>query len=218
MVIPRSRSRSFESMTRSATTSFSRNVPAWRSMWSTSVVLPWSTWATMAMFRKCRHGPWLSGSAQTRVGCGPLCSRHSRRTPRGLSLRASCAIQFARSLAGRRVAAARGLARSRDARRARRRDRRLPRSAAWFAHASTEPPRRPSCGPTAPATSSAARPTSGSTWRGKRAWRRLVASGDRLRRDARRRVARSERAQPRAPRGRAPRPAGRARTPSRAPA
>src|ERR1022692_2045663 len=51
MVMPRSRSRSFESMTRSATVSLSRKVPLWRSMASTSVVLPWSTWAMMAMLR-----------------------------------------------------------------------------------------------------------------------------------------------------------------------
>ncbi len=50
--MPRSRSRSFESITRSWTTSFARNVPAWRSMWSTSVVFPWSTWATMATLRR----------------------------------------------------------------------------------------------------------------------------------------------------------------------
>src|SRR4051812_25230772 len=52
MVIPRSRSRSFESMMRSATTSFSRKTPACLSMASTSVVLPWSTCATMAMLRR----------------------------------------------------------------------------------------------------------------------------------------------------------------------
>ena len=49
--MPRSRSRSFESMTRSATASLARKVPAWRSMASTRVVLPWSTWAMMAMLR-----------------------------------------------------------------------------------------------------------------------------------------------------------------------
>src|SRR5215471_8889901 len=50
--MPRSRSSSFESMTRSATVSFARNVPLWRSMASTSVVLPWSTWAMIAMLRR----------------------------------------------------------------------------------------------------------------------------------------------------------------------
>jgi hypothetical protein len=51
MVMPRSRSMSLLSITRSATFSFSRKVPLWRSSWSTSVVLPWSTWAMMAMLR-----------------------------------------------------------------------------------------------------------------------------------------------------------------------
>src|SRR5690606_20582804 len=51
MVIPRSRSRGFESITRSATCWLARNVPAWRSMWSTSVVFPWSTCAMIAMLR-----------------------------------------------------------------------------------------------------------------------------------------------------------------------
>src|SRR6185312_7800085 len=51
MVMPRSRSKSLESMTRSATTSLERNAPLWRNMASTSVVLPWSTWAMMAILR-----------------------------------------------------------------------------------------------------------------------------------------------------------------------
>src|ERR1700726_2071266 len=51
MVMPRSFSRSVESMTRSVRASLARKVPAWRSIASTSVVLPWSTWAMMAMFR-----------------------------------------------------------------------------------------------------------------------------------------------------------------------
>jgi hypothetical protein len=51
MVIPRSRSSAFESITRSTTASLARNVPLWRSMASTSVVLPWSTCAMMAMLR-----------------------------------------------------------------------------------------------------------------------------------------------------------------------
>ena len=38
-------------MTRSTTTSLARKMPLWRSMASTSVVLPWSTWATIAMLR-----------------------------------------------------------------------------------------------------------------------------------------------------------------------
>src|SRR5271170_2200310 len=51
IVMPRSRSRSFESMTRSATRWLSRNAPDCCRSRSTSVVLPWSTWAMMAMLR-----------------------------------------------------------------------------------------------------------------------------------------------------------------------
>ena len=49
--MPRSRSRSPESMTRSATRSLARKMPLCHSMASTSVVLPWSTWAMMARLR-----------------------------------------------------------------------------------------------------------------------------------------------------------------------
>ena len=51
MVIPRSRSRSFESMARSATCWLSRNVPLCFSRQSTRVVLPWSTCAMIATLR-----------------------------------------------------------------------------------------------------------------------------------------------------------------------
>ena len=51
MVMPRSFSSSFESMTRSVRASLARKVPAWRNMASTRVVLPWSTWAMMAILR-----------------------------------------------------------------------------------------------------------------------------------------------------------------------
>ena len=51
IVMPRSRSRSFESIARSATTSPVRNVPACLSRPSTSVVLPWSTCAMIATLR-----------------------------------------------------------------------------------------------------------------------------------------------------------------------
>jgi hypothetical protein len=50
IVMPRSRSSGFESITRSSTTWLSRNAPACRSILSTSVVLPWSTCAMMATF------------------------------------------------------------------------------------------------------------------------------------------------------------------------
>src|ERR1700731_3724866 len=52
MVMPRSRSRSLESNARSATRWFSRNEPDCCSRRSTRVVLPWSTWAIMAILRR----------------------------------------------------------------------------------------------------------------------------------------------------------------------
>jgi hypothetical protein len=57
MVMPRSRSRSLESIARSATCWLERNEPDWRSRQSTKVVLPWSTWAMMAMLRICMEYP-----------------------------------------------------------------------------------------------------------------------------------------------------------------
>src|SRR4051812_33621482 len=51
IVMPFSRSRSIESMTRSLTSWFSRNDPDCQSIASTSVVFPWSTCATIATFR-----------------------------------------------------------------------------------------------------------------------------------------------------------------------
>src|SRR4051794_12085522 len=52
IVMPFSRSRSIESSTRSATSWFSRKEPDCQSSASTSVVLPWSTWATIATLRR----------------------------------------------------------------------------------------------------------------------------------------------------------------------
>src|SRR5215510_503976 len=51
IVMPRSRSSSMESITRSATCSLARKIPLWCSMASTRVVLPWSTWAMIAILR-----------------------------------------------------------------------------------------------------------------------------------------------------------------------
>src|ERR1051326_886735 len=51
MVIPRSSSNSLESLTGSITCSLARKVPLCCSMASTSVVLPWSTCAMMAILR-----------------------------------------------------------------------------------------------------------------------------------------------------------------------
>ena len=50
--MPFSRSRSPESITRSAMCALARNAPDCHSMASTSVVLPWSTCATMATLRR----------------------------------------------------------------------------------------------------------------------------------------------------------------------
>ena len=50
--MPRSRSRSVLSIARSATRSLARKMPLWCSRASTSVVLPWSTWAMMATLRR----------------------------------------------------------------------------------------------------------------------------------------------------------------------
>ena len=50
--MPFSRSRSPESSTRSVSSWLARKAPVWRSMASTNVVLPWSTWATIATFRR----------------------------------------------------------------------------------------------------------------------------------------------------------------------
>jgi hypothetical protein len=52
IVMPRSFSRSLLSIIRSVVTVRSLNVPDCLSSWSTSVVLPWSTWATMAILRR----------------------------------------------------------------------------------------------------------------------------------------------------------------------
>src|SRR5213595_1919938 len=62
--MPFSRSRSMESMTRSATSAPARNAPVCHSMASTSVVLPWSTCATMATLRR-----------SSRVGMHPVYGR-----------------------------------------------------------------------------------------------------------------------------------------------
>src|SRR3981081_1606235 len=51
MVMPRSRSSAFESITRSTWCSLDRKVPLCCSMASTSVVLPWSTCAIIAILR-----------------------------------------------------------------------------------------------------------------------------------------------------------------------
>ena len=67
IVMPFSRSRSVESSTRSATSWLARKAPDCHSMASTSVVLPWSTWATIATLRMSeRVGIEI---AMVRAGC-----------------------------------------------------------------------------------------------------------------------------------------------------
>ena len=63
--MPFSRSRSSESSTRSATSWLSRNEPDCQSSASTSVVLPWSTCATMATFRRSSRWAVRLGIAVT---------------------------------------------------------------------------------------------------------------------------------------------------------
>ena len=67
--MPFSRSRSLESMTRSTTTWLARKAPAWRSIASTSVVLPWSTWATMATLRTSARIAVAASTERTWPGC-----------------------------------------------------------------------------------------------------------------------------------------------------
>src|ERR1044071_3370934 len=72
MVMPRSRSSGMESMTRSSTSWFERKTPAWRSIWSTRVVLPWSTCAMIAMFRMFTVSFHPPASAIDKNGDAPL--------------------------------------------------------------------------------------------------------------------------------------------------
>src|SRR4051794_14674703 len=74
MVMPFSRSRSFESIARSSTCWCSPKEPVCQSMASTRVVLPWSTWATIAMLRR---------SSRVRVGmrAGSIRSRKTGFVP-----------------------------------------------------------------------------------------------------------------------------------------
>src|SRR5690348_10967733 len=62
--MPRSRSWSLESRTRSTTAWLARNTPVPRSIASTRVVLPWSTCATSAMVRRVSVEVMASGRSQ----------------------------------------------------------------------------------------------------------------------------------------------------------
>ena len=82
IVIPFSRSRSIESITRSATSWLARNAPDCHSSASTSVVLPWSTCATIARLRmssrlamSVRHCRDKAGSRRRSLSCSRRWSR-----------------------------------------------------------------------------------------------------------------------------------------------
>src|SRR4051812_25657586 len=85
--MPFSRSRSIESSTRSATSWLAQNAPDCHSIASTSVVLPWSTWATIATLRRSSRRAGMASS----LGGRPLGSgwavRRSAAAQRGLGLR-----------------------------------------------------------------------------------------------------------------------------------
>src|SRR5215211_5331347 len=79
IVMPFSRSRSIESITRSSTSWLARKAPDCQSIASTRVVFPWSTWAMMATLRRSSR----RGMAATRVEgaeyprpCGVLAAMH----------------------------------------------------------------------------------------------------------------------------------------------
>ena len=85
--MPFSRSRSIESMTRSSTSWLARKAPDCQSIWSTRVVLPWSTWATMATLRRSarvctkevpddRGAGGSRGSSSVRLGSASCAGSH----------------------------------------------------------------------------------------------------------------------------------------------
>src|ERR671933_868692 len=81
IVMPFSRSRSLESIARSSTCWWAPNDPVCQSIASTSVVLPWSTWATIAMFRRSsrvRVG-MRAGSIRSETGDSPSSLRAGQR-------------------------------------------------------------------------------------------------------------------------------------------
>src|SRR5213076_2813993 len=79
MVMPRSRSMSLESMMRSPSRSWAAKVPDCFSRQSTSVVLPWSTCAMMAMLR---IGRFMAGWPASAGGLGPAGERSLKRVRR----------------------------------------------------------------------------------------------------------------------------------------
>ena len=111
--MPFSRSRSPESMTRSATSWFSRNEPDCQSIASTRVVLPWSTCATMATF--LRSSRWARVFDTARQGSDPVygvrrpCPPAARSPARAAALRFPPAGTSRRARRGSRRSGARRL-------------------------------------------------------------------------------------------------------------
>src|SRR4051812_45869208 len=83
LVMPFSRSRSFESIARSSTCWWAPNEPVCQSMASTRVVLPWATWATIAMLRRSSRVRVGMRAGSIRVGEGGI---PSKSTPRGVAV------------------------------------------------------------------------------------------------------------------------------------
>src|SRR5215510_12662082 len=80
--MPFSRSRSMESMTRSATSWCAPKEPVWRSMASTRVVMPWSTWATIATLRRLETA--ARADMELLDSFGGRCPARGRRAERGI--------------------------------------------------------------------------------------------------------------------------------------
>ncbi len=77
--MPFSRSRSPESMTRTSMSAPARKAPDCQSMASTSVVLPWSTWATIATLRRSSRVAMGAGAVTGAVVGADIAERSSCR-------------------------------------------------------------------------------------------------------------------------------------------
>ena len=114
--MPRSRSSAFESITRSINVSLARKTPLWRSMASTSVVLPWSTWAMIAMLRTSvrradmkRGSVAVGGRVVKRTRIATRTEGEGRRRPAAIETRRDLRpFQLLRGTAPKRAKAERG--------------------------------------------------------------------------------------------------------------
>mmetsp|Transcript_43264 Transcript_43264/g.139438 ORF Transcript_43264/g.139438 Transcript_43264/m.139438 type:complete len:209 (-) Transcript_43264:30-656(-) len=102
IVMPRSRSWSFESISRSSLSIEPEMACADCSIASTRDVLPWSTWATIAMLRMSERTPLPAGAAATAASDAEIWARPRERRP---AARGRAAATAARA-AGARAAAA----------------------------------------------------------------------------------------------------------------